>query len=314
MECYICPRNCGADRENGQLGFCGVSNKIYIARAALHFWEEPCISGKEGSGAVFFAGCSLGCIYCQNHSISRGRRKKTDVLSVAEDRYSELKELEMNLPGLEYSIEELADCFLKLQEKKANNINLVTPTHYSLQIIESVKIAKKRGLEIPIVYNCSGYEKVETLRKLEEVIDIYLTDFKYIDSNLSKKYSYAANYGDIAKEALEEMVRQKPVNKFDARGMLTEGVIVRNLLLPGNVRNSKEVIQYVFDKYGDSVYLSIMNQYTPLSHVSRITPLNRKVTKREYNRLLEYVISIGVSNAYIQEGDVASESFIPEFE
>lgn len=290
MKCYLCPRKCGADRDNGQKGFCGVTNKIYIARAALHMWEEPCISGPEGSGAIFFAGCPMGCVYCQNYSISTGAS------------------------GHEYSIEELANCFINLQNQGANNINLVTPTHYSNHIIEAVSLAKKGGLKIPVVYNCSGYENVDTLKKLSDTVDIYLTDFKYMNRDIAKKYSNAPDYTDVAIFALEEMVRQQPNAVFDDRGMMKQGVIVRNLLLPGHVKNSKEVVKYVYETYGDSVFISVMNQYTPLKQVESISELNRKVTKREYSRLIDYILELGAKNVYIQEGDVASESFIPQFE
>ena len=298
MKCNICPRECGADRENGQFGVCGVDNNIYVARVGLHMWEEPCISGNEGSGTVFFAGCSLGCIYCQNYKISRGIR----------NYYSQ-----ETLEKKKMSVNELSDAFNLLQSMGANNINLVTPTHYSIQIIEAVRFARDKGLNIPIVYNCSGYEKVETLRLLSGIVDIYLTDFKYMNNELANKYSHVSDYVEIAKAALEEMVRQQSACEFDSRGMMTKGVIVRNLLLPGNVNNSKEVAKYVYDTYGDSIYLSIMNQYTPLEENDLASPLDRKVTKREYERLIEYVISLDATNVFIQEGDVASESFIPEF-
>ena len=293
MNCHICPRECGADRENGQLGVCGTTNKIYVARAALHMWEEPCISGKEGSGAVFFTGCPLGCLYCQNYEISRGRKGKG---------------------GKELTTAELADTFVRLQDEGANNINLVTPTHYSYQIIEALNIARVKGLRIPIVYNCSGYEKKETLEALEGYVDIYLTDFKYMNRELASAYSRAENYVDVAKIAVDEMVRQCPNVMFNENGIMQKGVIVRNLLLPGNVKNSKDVVKYIYDKYGDNVFLSIMNQYTPLEQVKEMNPLNRKVTKREYNRLIEYVLELGAKNVFIQEGDVAKESFIPDFE
>ena len=293
MNCHICPRECGADRENGQLGVCGATNKIYVARAALHMWEEPCISGKEGSGAVFFTGCPLGCLYCQNYEISRGRKDKG---------------------GKELTTAELADTFVRLQNEGANNINLVTPTHYSYQIIEALNIARVKDLRIPIVYNCSGYEKKETLEALEGYVDIYLTDFKYMNRELASAYSRAENYVDVAKIAVDEMVRQCPNVIFNEKGIMQKGVIVRNLLLPGNVKNSKDVAKYIYDTYGDNVFLSIMNQYTPLEQVKEMNPLNRKVTKREYNRLIEYVLELGAKNVFIQEGDVAKESFIPDFE
>lgn len=295
MKCYICPRECGADRENGQLGVCGVDNKIYVSRVGLHMWEEPCISGKSGSGTVFFAGCSLGCVYCQNYRIS-------DV-KMSDKRGAKV-----------FSIEELAKVFIALQNDGANNINLVTPTHYSYEIIEAVKIAGDEGLYLPIVYNCSGYEKAETLKALEGTVDIYLTDFKYMDDDLGKKYSHVSNYVEIAKKALDEMHRQISNCEFNEMGMMTKGIIVRNLLLPLNVKNSINVIRYVHETYGDDLYLSIMNQYTPMPQVEGIEPLNRKVTKREYNKLVSFMIEAGIENAFIQEGDVASESFIPQFD
>ena len=252
-------------------------------------WEEPCISGDEGSGTVFFVGCPLGCIYCQNYKISSG------------------------MLGREYSVSELADAFIDLQSQRANNINLVTPTHYSYQIIDAVREARRKGLILPIVYNCSGYELTETIRDLEETVDIYLVDYKYSDSDIAKEYSQAADYPKVADEARREMVRQKRECTFNEKGMMTSGVIVRNLCLPGHVKNSKDVVKRVYEQYGDSVYLSIMNQYTPLKQVENMPPLNRKVTKREYKRLIDFVYELGIENAFIQEGDVADESFIPEF-
>lgn len=293
MKCNNCPRECGADRENGQLGVCGVDNRIYVARAALHMWEEPCISGEEGSGAIFFKGCSLGCIYCQNYKISRGvRDERSDV----------------------FTTQQLADKFVELQNLGANNINLVTPTHYTYQIIEAIDLARAQGLHLPVVYNCSGYEKVETLKALKGYVDIYLTDFKYMDDNLAKEYSRAPDYVEVAKTALDEMVNQCGQAEFDDKGMMRKGIIVRNLLLPKHVRNSKEVVRYVYEKYHDTVCISIMNQYTPLPHVANMPPLNRKVTKREYDRLIDYVLELGAENVFIQEGDVAKENFIPDFE
>lgn len=299
MKCNICPRHCGADRDNGQYGVCGVDNRIRVSRVSLHMWEEPCISGKEGSGTVFFVGCPLGCIYCQNYKISRGLRECG---------------LESQAFGKEMTISELAEAFINLQNEGANNINLVTPTHYSYQIIEAVAEARKKGLNIPIVYNCSGYENAEVIKALNGTVDIYLTDFKYMEPELAKEYSRAEDYVEVAKLSLSEMIKQIGECVFDDKGMLKKGVIVRNLLLPGHVNNSKKVIKYVYEMYGDLVYISIMKQYTPLEHVKEISPLNRKVTKREYNRLVDYMIDLGVKNAFIQEGDVAEESFIPDFE
>lgn len=268
--CRVCPRKCGADREHGKTGYCKAPFGVAAARAALHFWEEPCISGTTGSGTVFFSGCNLRCVYCQNHHIA---------------------EMES---GKVISIGRLSDIFLELQAQNANNINLVTPSHYVLQIREALLLAKKKGLTVPIVYNCGGYESVEALQALDGLIDIYLTDFKYMVPSLAKAYSRAEDYPETAKRALAEMVR--------------------HLLLPGAVKNAKAVVKYVYETYGDTVWLSLMSQYTPLPQVENISPLNRKTTKREYERLLDYTFSLGVTNAFLQEGPVAEESFIPEFD
>lgn len=289
--CRLCPRECKADRANGHPGVCGVSGPgILGARAALHMWEEPCISGENGSGAVFFSGCQLRCIYCQNYKIARAEI------------------------GRMISTERLADIFLELQGRKAENINLVTPTHYTPEIICAVKTAKKQGLKIPVIYNCSGYEKTETLKLLEGIVDIYLTDFKYMEPKLAKDFSRAEDYPEIAKAALEEMVRQQEAPVFDERGMMKGGVIVRHLLLPGHVKNAKAVVDYVYEKYRDKVYISLMNQYTPLGHIEEYPELNRRVTKREYETLVDHAIAIGVECAFVQEGSTAEESFIPEFD
>lgn len=317
MKCYMCPRGCGADRENGELGACGAGAEMEVALISKHMWEEPCISSKEGSGTIFFYGCPLGCIYCQNYKISRGFRglEYDDQYNIdsLEKKQDNCVETTLHRKTKIYTPEQLADEMIKLQAKGVNNINLVTPTHYSLKIIEAVRIAKEKGLSIPIVYNCSGYEKVETLKLLKNTVDIYLADFKYMSDELAFKYSKATDYVNIAKAAIHEMVDQKPEVLFDKRGIMKSGVIVRNLLLPGNVNNSKEVCKYVYENYGNHVFLSIMNQYTPLDQVRDINPLNRKVTKREYNRLVDYVIDLGATNVFIQEGEVASESFIPDF-
>lgn len=263
--------------------------QIGVARAALHFWEEPCISGEEGSGAVFFTGCSLGCVFCQNTEISRGQA------------------------GENVSVERLAEIFLRLQEQGANNINLVTAGHYVPAVAESLRRAKDKGLQIPVVYNSSGYELPDTLRLMEDLVDIYLPDMKYMDGELAGKYSHAQNYPDVAKAALEEMVRQCPICEFDEWGMMKKGVIVRHLLLPGHVRNSKAVMKYLHETYQDQIYISIMSQYTPMSQVIKYPELNRRVTKREYSRLLDYAMELGIENGFFQEGDPVGESFIPAF-
>lgn len=289
--CMLCPRECNVDRQNGHKGVCGVSGAgIMGARAALHMWEEPCILGENGSGTVFFSGCPLRCVYCQNYNIARAER------------------------GIIITEERLSDIFLELQGKGAANINLVTPTHYTIEIIRAVRRAKEKGLTLPIVYNCSGYEKVETLQMLEGIVDVYLTDFKYMNPEIAKRYSKAENYPEIAKEALKEMVRQCPNAQFDEQGMMQKGIIVRHLLLPGHLKNAKDVVQYIYETYGDKVCLSLMNQYTPLPNVKAFPEIDRRVTEEEYEELVDYAIAIGVENGFIQEGETAEESFIPTFD
>ena len=294
-KCTLCPRNCGVDRDNGKTGYCGQTDKVYVARAALHMWEEPCISGKEGSGTVFFCGCTLRCIFCQNHQIALGKAESGDKI------------------GKEISIDRLKEIFLELQEMRANNINLVTGTHYIPQIAMALKLAKEEGLKIPIVYNTSGYEKAESLQILDGLVDIYLPDMKYISKELSKEYSNASDYFEMASKALEEMVRQVGEAQFDTRGYMTKGVIVRHLVLPGSTRDSKAVLDYLWNTYGNNIYLSIMNQYTPMEQIKNHPLLSRKVTKREYSKVVDYALSLGWENAFIQEGETAKESFIPGF-
>ncbi len=281
------------NRSEGEKGFCGCDDKLYVARAALHMWEEPCISGENGSGTVFFSGCPLKCVFCQNGSIAN--------VSV----------------GKEITIERLANIFMELQEKGANNINLVTPTHYVRHIVEALKLAKREGLNIPIVYNTGGYEKIETLKLLEGFVDIYLPDMKYYSSEPALKYSKAKDYFQVASKALEEMYRQVGRPQFDeATGMMKKGVIVRHLVLPGNVEDSKKVIKYLFVKYGNNIFMSIMSQYTPMESLrlsGKCVELHEKLDYIEYDKLIDYAIELGVENAFIQEDDVATESFIPDF-
>lgn len=289
--CKLCPRQCNVNRINGEKGICGVSGeKIMGARASLHMWEEPCISGETGSGTVFFSGCPLRCVYCQNYEIARAQQ------------------------GTEITKERLTEIFMELQEKGAANINLVTPTHYTPEIVWAVSLAKKQGLHLPVVYNCSGYECVETLRMLEGIVDIYLTDFKYMDKETAKRYSNAENYPEIVQKALAEMVRQCPNAEFDDAGMMKKGVIVRHLLLPGYLKEAKKIVKYIYETYQEQVYLSLMNQYTPLPQVEKFPELMRKVTEKEYDELVDYAIELGVENGFIQEGDTALESFIPSFD
>ena len=294
-KCTLCPRNCSVDRENGKTGYCGQTDKVYVARAALHMWEEPCISGKEGSGTVFFCGCTLRCIFCQNHRIALGKAQSGDKI------------------GKEISIDRLKEIFLELQEIGANNINLVTGTHYIPQIARALKLAKEEGLKIPVVYNTSGYEKTESLRMLNGLVDIYLPDMKYVSKELSKEYSNAPDYFDVASKALEEMVRQAGEAQFDNRGYMIKGVIVRHLVLPGSTKDSKAVLDYLWNTYGNNIFISIMNQYTPMEQIKNHPLLSRKVTKREYSKVVDYTLSLGWENAFIQEGETAMESFIPGF-
>lgn len=285
-KCNLCPRKCNVDRSNA-IGFCQANDKIYVARAALHYWEEPCISGSEGSGAIFFSGCNLRCVYCQNHFISR------------------------KMHGSEVSVSQLVDLFFDLKQQGANNINLVTPTHYIPQIVLAIIEAKRSGLSLPIVYNTSSYENVESLKMLEGLVDVYLPDLKYVSSDLASKYSGAPDYPLTAKAAIEEMFRQvgKPVfyeNKINS------GVIVRHLCLPGHTKESKAVIKYLYETYGNNIYISIMNQYTPINKC-KYDNLNRKVTDKEYDSVIEYALELGIKNAFVQEGEAASESFIPQF-
>lgn len=288
--CLLCPRKCGINRRTGQTGVCGVSSEIKVARAALHYWEEPCISGKRGSGAVFFSGCSLHCVFCQNREISDGKAGKV------------------------ISKERLSDIFMELADKGANNINLVTPGQYIPDIVWAVNNAKSRGMKLPIIYNTSGYENVTELKLLEDIVDVYLPDFKYMDSTLSARYSRAKDYPSVAKQALSEMVRQLPdVVIDDATGLIQKGVIVRQLLLPGHVNDAKAVLKYLYDTYHDHVYISMMSQFTPIA-LKDYPEINRTVTRREYERLVDYALEIGITNAFIQEGDVAKDSFIPAFD
>lgn len=288
QDCTLCPRMCHANRLEGQFGFCGQGAALTAARAALHFWEEPCISGTNGSGTVFFSGCNLQCVFCQNHDIALGQKGR----KVTPDR--------------------LSDIFVELQKEGANNVNLVTPSHFIPQIRYALIRAKEKGLSIPVVYNTGSYEEVSSLRLLDGLVDIYLPDLKYYSAELSSQYSHAADYFEKATAAIAEMFRQvgKPVEEGK---LLHRGMIVRHLLLPGQTKDSKKILRYLHETYGDDIYVSIMNQYTPLPHVASIPELNRKVTAKEYDRVLRFAEAIGITNGFRQEGEAASESFIPPF-
>ncbi len=287
LKCELCARRCGIDRTAGQMGYCKSSSIPHVSRAALHMWEEPIISGTSGSGTIFFSGCSLGCVFCQNRTISRG-----DV-------------------GVTVDVRELAEIMLSLQSEGANNINFVTPTHYVPSIIESTEIARNCGLCIPTVYNTGSYDTVDTLKLLSGTIDIYLPDFKYIREDSASKLSYARDYPSVAKAAIDEMVCQKP-DVIIKNGIMRSGVIVRILLLPHHVAEAKLSVKYLYERYKNDIYISLMNQYTPMPGMT--SPLDRKVTCAEYSELVSYAERIGVVNAFVQEQGTQSESFIPAFD
>lgn len=286
-KCDLCARNCLADRTINR-GYCNMPSDVYLSRAALHFWEEPPISGSRGSGTIFFTGCSLSCIYCQNSQISRGRN------------------------GKPVSIERLSRIMLDLQNVGAHNINLVTPTHYIPSIAQAVMDAREAGLSIPIVYNTGSYENISALKLLEGIVDVYLPDLKYFTGKTSAEFSSAKDYPLVARSAIAEMVKQVGEPKFSDEGIMTRGVIVRILLLPGRVAEAKLSLKYLIDTYGDKIYISLMNQYTPSPGVN--PPLNRRVTHEEYYDLLAYAEKLGLINGFTQEFGAAEESFIPPFD
>ena len=292
-KCELCPRKCGVDRI-AQRGYCGQTNEIRIARAAPHMWEEPCISGKNGSGTVFFCGCTLGCVYCQNAAISRESSVER---------------------GEIVSISELADIFMQLQNDGVHNINLVTPTMFAPNISEAIDLARSHGLTLPIVYNTGGYETSEGLSHVAHKIDIYLPDFKYVSPDTAKKHSCAEDYPQYAKESLAYMTKKLGTAQFDKDGMMQRGIIVRHLLLPGQLAESKRVLDYLFNEYGNDVYYSLMSQYTPVAALdsAKHPELARRVTTYEYDKLVEYALALGIKNGFTQSRNAAKESFIPEF-
>ena len=287
--CHLCPRNCRIDR-NQKMGFCGESAVLRVARASLHMWEEPPLSGEVGSGTVFFSGCNLGCIFCQNHKIAHWHR------------------------GKEISAERLAEIFLELQEKGAANINLVTAVHFVPHVIQALDLAKEKGLFLPIVYNSGGYESEETLRLLRGYIDVYLPDYKYRSPILAEAFSKARNYPEIAEKALAEMYSQVGEPQFDENGMMKKGMIVRHLVLPKHTDDSMEVLRYLHETYGDNIYISIMSQYTPCRKFTEYLELSRKLTTYEYRKVVKFAEEIGIRNGFLQSGAAAMESFIPDFD
>lgn len=284
MICNQCPRRCNVERSKA-VGRCGVGEKFKLARASLHFWEEPCISGKSGSGTVFFSGCNLGCVFCQNYDISHRKI------------------------GRDASADELIKIFESLIEKGANNINLVNPTHYALQLAE---VLSKWKSPVPIVYNSSGYESVETLKMLDGLVDIYLPDFKYISPEKAKKYSFAEDYPEVAMLALNEMKRQVGADVFDESGLMKKGMIIRHLVLPSNTNASIKALDYLAENFSDT-YISVMAQYTPCGNLTGYDEINRKLTKREYNKIVDYILSLGLDKIFIQDLSSSGDRFIPEF-
>lgn len=284
-KCNLCPRNCNVNRYE-ERGYCGAGSRIKIALASLHQYEEPFISGKRGSGTIFFSNCNVKCIFCQNKKIRDGFGKKITI-----QRFSEI--------------------LLEQQNRGAHNINLVTPTHYAPLIKKGIIKAKKKGSKIPIIYNTSSYENVSTIQMMNNVVDIYLADFKYYDNRYGEKYSHVRNYFEVASSAVDEMVKQVGKCVIE-NSLLKKGVVVRILLLPGLLEDCKKILFYLYDKYHDDIYFSIMNQYTPLENYP-YKELNHKVGKKEYNELVNYAINLGIKNAFIQEGDTADDSFIPDF-
>lgn len=288
MKCNLCPRCCNVDRDNGEVGFCQAPDEMVIARYSLHKWEEPVISGDVGSGTIFFSYCNLRCLFCQNYEISEYHK------------------------GRAVTVEEFCDICLDLERSGALNINLVTPTIWVDKIINGLALAKGKGLKIPVVYNSSGYERVETIKKLEGYVDIYLPDFKYYSNDLSWKFSHCKDYFKVADKALEEMVRQVGDVVIDEDGIMKRGVIVRHLLLPGHLEDSKRIVKYLYLKYRDKIIFSLMNQYTPVREC-KYEELNRIVREDEYDELINYAYDLGIRKAFIQEGESCKESFIPDF-
>ena len=287
--CNICPHKCGINRIAGKIGRCKATDKVKIALASIHNFEEPCISGENGSGTVFFSHCNLNCVFCQNYEISQIGK------------------------GREISVEELAEIFIKQQNKKVHNINLVTPTMYIYQIIEAIKIAKSKGLKIPIVYNSNGYENVEALKHLEGYIDIYLPDLKYSDDEIAYKYSNIKNYFENAVQAIKEMYNQVGTPIIDENGIMKKGLMIRHLVLPNQLQNSKNVLKWINDNMDKKVFVSVMAQYFPIHKAKNFQEINRKLTKEEYNEIEQYLYTLDLENGYIQELGEHEEEYVPDF-
>lgn len=288
-KCEICPHKCKINRLKGNLGRCKSKDTVKVALASIHNYEEPCISGENGSGTVFFSNCNMNCVYCQNYEISQQGL------------------------GKEITIERLAEIFIEQQQKGVENINLVTPTSYVLQIIEAIKIARNKGLKIPIVYNTNGYENVETIKLLDGFIDIYLPDLKYSDNTLAKQFSGIENYFETATEAIKEMQRQVGKSTFDDKGIMRKGIIIRHLILPNNIENSKKVLKWIEQNMPSDILVSVMAQYFPTYRAKEIQKLNRKITEEEYNEIEQYLYNLNLNNGYIQELGEHEEEYVPEW-
>ena len=289
-KCEICPHKCGINRNNNQIGRCKSKDTVKIALYSTYDFEEPCISGEKGSGTVFFSNCNMNCVFCQNYEISQLGK------------------------GKEITIEELADIFLKQQEKNVENINLVTPTSYAYQIIEAIKIAKNKGLRLPIVYNTNGYENIETIRALEGFVDIYLPDLKYADNKLAMEYSKVNNYFEIATDAIKEMIKQVGVPKFDENGLMKKGVLIRHLVLPNCIENSKKALGWIKENLPNDIYVSVMAQYFPTYKAKEDEKINRKLTFEEWNKIEDFIQEIGIENGFIQELGEHEEEYVPKWD
>lgn len=288
--CTMCPHKCKVNRKNNEKGRCRAGDKVKIALVSIHDYEEPCISKLHGSGTIFFSNCNLKCVFCQNYKISNEGL------------------------GKEYSIEELSDIMIKQQEKGVNNINLVTPTIYAYQIVQAIKLAKEKGLQIPIVYNSSGYECIETLKMLEGYIDVYLPDFKYYDNDVALKYSNIKNYFEYTTNAIKEMYEQVGNPIFDENGIIKKGVIIRHLILPNHVNQTKKILSWIKENIGKETYVSVMAQYFPSNKACKYEKINRKINKIELKLVENYLYDIGMENGYIQKIGKCEENYVPDFE
>jgi len=312
-ECTLCHRNCKVNRNDNQIGFCKASNKVRIARASLLLWEEPPISQGNGSGTVFFSHCNLNCVFCQNHDISQGSKENISSDYDSKNLKTENSTKNSSVTGIEISIERLSEIFLELQKKGANNINLVTPTHYVPQIIEALKIAKKNKLTIPILYNTNGYDSIETIKSLNGYIDVYLPDFKYFNDKYAIKYSKVNNYSSNTIKVIDEMLSQVGESKFDSNGHMIKGIIVRHLMLPGLLFDSKKVIDLIYNRYGDSIYISLMNQYVPMFKACDYPEIDKSLNPKHYDSLINYAVELGITNGFIQDEGTNTSDFIPSF-